>query len=128
MSDTHLDPDVGGRLSATEETLEQGEAGTIDPKPSSKRKRAFFIAGSILLVAAIIGTAYWLYTRQFEYTDDAFISGEIVAISPKISAYVKKLDVKDNQFVKKGDLLIELNDDALQVALDQARSQLHAAQ
>jgi len=128
MSETHTDPDLSGGLSATAESLEGGEAGIIDSKPSSKRKRAFLIAGSILLVAAVIGTAYWLYTRQFEYTDDAFISGEIVEISPKISAYVKKLDVKDNQFVKKGDLLVELNDDALQVALDQARSQLHAAQ
>lgn len=93
-----------------------------------RRKRAFYIAGGILLIAAVAFLIYWLYVRQFEYTDDASIDGEVVQISPKISAYVARVLVKENQFVKKGDLLVELNSDDLEARLEQAKSQLRAAQ
>lgn len=96
--------------------------------PKKRRKLPFYIVGSILLVVAVAGLIYWAYTRQFEYTDDAFISGQIVQISPKISAYVSRVLVKENQFVKKGDLLIELNAADLEARLEQAKSQLRAAQ
>lgn len=87
----------------------------------------FYIAGSVLLIIAVVGSVYWIYARQFEYTDDAFIDGEIVQISPKISAYVVRVAVKENQFVKTGDLLVELNADDLRSRLEYAQSQLEAA-
>ncbi len=104
----------------------------IDPAeqadPKKRNRRPFYIAGGVLLIAAIVGLVYWLYARQFEYTDDAFVDGEIVQISPKISAYVAKVYVRENQFVKKGDLLVELNSDGLTARLENAKSQLHEAQ
>lgn len=102
---------------------------TLAPFDQKKpRKRAFYVAGGILLIAAAAFSTYWLYTRQFEYTDDASIDGEVVQISPKISAYVTRVLVKENQFVKKGDLLVELNSDDLEARHEQAKSHLRAAQ
>ncbi len=96
--------------------------------PRKANKRIYYIASGVLLIAAVAGLFYWLYTRQFVYTDDAFIDGEVVQISPKISAYVARVLVKENQFVKKGDLLVELNAADLEARLENAKSQLHAAQ
>ncbi len=98
------------------------------PPRSNKRKLPFIIAGIVIVIAAVSGIAYWLYSRQFESTDDAFIDGNIVQVSPKVSAYVNKIYVKDNQYVHKGDLLIELDSRDYEAHLKQAESQLHIAQ
>lgn len=78
-------------------------------------------------MAAVSGFVYWLYARQYESTDDAFVDGDIVQVSPKIAAYVAKVHVKGNQFVHKGDLLVELDPRDLQVRLEQAKAQYETA-
>lgn len=112
----------------------ESEVDTPDNGPAEenkrnngKRRRILFIGAAVLIVGAIAGLAYWLYIRQFESTDDAFIDGDIVQISPKVSAYVKKVDVRSNQFVHKGDLLVELDPSDLEVQLQQAKAQLENA-
>jgi membrane fusion protein, multidrug efflux system len=99
------------------------------PKAGTRRRRRFLIIGaSAVILIAVAGTIYWLYARQYESTDDAFIDGDIVQISPKVSAYVTHVAVSGNQFVHKGDLLVELNPADYEVKLEQARAQLQAAQ
>ncbi len=107
------------------ETEEKDEAA--QPKPNGKRRRIFIIGGSVLLVAALAGFVYWLYARQFESTDDAFIDGDVVQISPKVSAYVAKVYVESNQLVHKGDLLVELETADLEVKLEKAKADLENA-
>ena len=94
---------------------------------NGKRRRILLIGAAVLLLGMIAGVAYWLYARQFESTDDAFIDGDITQVSPKVSAYVKKVDVKSNQLVHKGDLLVELDPSDLEVRLEQAKAQLETA-
>jgi len=107
---------------------ENGERPTA-PKAGTRRRRRFLIIGaSAVILIAVAGTIYWLYARQYESTDDAFIDGDIVQISPKVSANVIHVPVKANQFVHKGDLLVELDPSDLQARLDQAKAQLAAAQ
>lgn len=95
--------------------------------PNGKRRRNLSIAVAAVLIIAVGGLIYWLYARQFESTDDAFIEGDIVQISPKVSAYVTKVNVKSNQMVRKGDLLVELDPTDYQVKLEQAKAQLENA-
>lgn len=95
-----------------------------DPPPAKKNRRPVYIVSAILLVAAISGVIYWLYARQYETTDDAFIESDIVQISPRIASYVAKVYVKENQFVKKGDLLVELDSRDFQARLAQSQAQL----
>jgi membrane fusion protein (multidrug efflux system) len=104
------------------------EEGQAPKKPNGRRRRAFLIGGVALLVVALVGLAYWLYARQFESTDDAFIEGDIVQVSPKVSAYVSKIYVKNNQFVHKGDLLVDLDPKDYELKLEQAKAQLANAQ
>ncbi len=87
------------------------EEADIDepPEKNGKRRRILKIGAAVVIVGIIAGAAYWLYARRFESTDDAFIDGDIVQISPKVSAYVSKVAVDSNQFVHKGDLLVELD-------------------
>jgi membrane fusion protein (multidrug efflux system) len=92
-----------------------------------KRRLPLIIIGIVLIVGAIGGLIYWLYARQYESTDDAFIEGNIVQVSPKISANVVKVNVTDNQVVKKGDLLVELDARDFEARLEQAKAQLAQA-
>lgn len=133
-------PETEGKKGQPEvSSIEERELASADGQPAaaaaeepdedpvvkrSKRKRLIFIGGGVLLVAAIVGVIYWLYARQFESTDDAFIDGDIVQISPKVAAYVTKVYVKSNQFVHQGDPLVDLDPQDLQVKLEQARAQL----
>ncbi|HYJ89879.1 MAG TPA: HlyD family secretion protein [Pyrinomonadaceae bacterium] len=92
-----------------------------------KRKKILYIGAIALLVLIIAGIAYWLYARRFESTDNAFVQADITQVSPKVAAYVKKIYVDNNQYVHKGDLLVELDPADLQVKLQQAQAQLESA-
>ena len=94
-----------------------------------RRRRTLFIVGAlVLLVGAILGLRYWLYARAHETTDDAFIDGRIVQVSPKVSGYVAKVYVKDNQEVQSGDLIAELDARDYEAKLEQAKAALAAGE
>jgi membrane fusion protein (multidrug efflux system) len=95
-------------------------------KPLYKRPAVLVAASIVLVVGAIIGVRYWLYARSHESTDDAFIEGHIIQISPKASGYVAKVYVTDNQQVKAGDLMVELDARDYQARLAQAKAALEA--
>ena len=80
----------------------------------------------ILLIGIVIGVRYWLYARSHESTDDAFIDGHIIQVSPKASGYVAKIYVTDNQQVKAGDLIVEIDARDYEVRLEQAKAALNA--
>src|SRR5258705_611457 len=75
-------------------------------RPLYKRPAVIVLASIVLLIGAIIGLRYWLYARSHESTDDAFIDGHIIQISPKASGYVAKAYVDDNQHGKEGNPLV----------------------
>jgi membrane fusion protein, multidrug efflux system len=91
-------------------------------KPLYKRPVLMLVLIVILIAIAIGGFQWWQYERQFESTDDAFIDGNIVQLAPKISGYVNKLLVTDNQLVHAGDLLLEIDPRDYQVALAMAEA------
>jgi len=96
-------------------------------KPFYKRPVVMIplVVGALAAVGG--GVGYWLYSRQYETTDDAFIDGHVVQMNPKVSGYVVKLLVTDNQLVHAGDLLLEIDPRDYQAALDQARAAEEAA-
>src|SRR3954454_5661370 len=102
---------------------------TIPPRPKKRlyQRPAFRIVGLLILVIAIVFVIrYWLHARSHESTDDAFIDGHIVQVSPRVSGYVAKVYVTDNQVVKEGDLLAELDAKDYETRLDQAKAALNA--
>jgi len=74
-----------------------------------------------------LGVHYVLHARAHESTDDAFIDGHIVGMSPKVASYVARVYVDDNTHVKAGDLLAELDPRDFEARLAQARANLAAA-
>jgi membrane fusion protein (multidrug efflux system) len=94
--------------------------------PPYKRPAFIAVAAVILIIGAVLGLRYWLYARAHETTDDAFIDADVTRVSPKVSGYVAKLYIKDNQQVKEGDLLLEIDPRDYQARLDQAQAALDA--
>lgn len=91
------------------------------------KRRTVRVAGALILfIGILVGVRYWLYSRSHESTDDAFIDGHIVQVSPKASGYVAKIYVADNQQVKAGDLIVELDARDYEVRLQQAKAALNA--
>jgi membrane fusion protein, multidrug efflux system len=97
------------------------------PNVTSKRRILFAIIGVVLLIGAVVGVRYWLLSRHYESTDDAFIEGHATQVSPKVSGYVQKIYITDNQWVKAGDLLVEIDPRDYEAKLAQARAALSAA-
>jgi membrane fusion protein, multidrug efflux system len=100
------------------------------PPPPRKRRRAVVvivtIAGVVLLVAAVLAY-YFRFIAPYETTDDAFIQGNAAFISARISGQVQRLLIDDNQRVKAGDPLLEIDDRDFQTQLALARANLAAA-
>ena len=95
------------------------------PPPANKgRNRAFLIFFVVLVLAAVGGVLYWLHARQFEETDDAEIDTHLNAVSPRIDGTITSVYVDDNQFVKVGQPLVDLDPRDFQVSLDQVKAQL----
>ncbi len=95
--------------------------------PSAGRRRAFLIFGIVLVILAVVGLFYWLHVRKFETTDDAQVDAHLNPISARIDGTITKVYVEDNQFVRTGDALVDLDMRDYQAALDQALAQLSQA-
>ena len=80
----------------------------------------FLIVGIVVLLVA--GFFLWRYFNSYESTDDAFIEGHATQVSPKVSGYVQRIYITDNQQVKAGDLLVEIDPRDYEVRLAQARA------
>lgn len=99
------------------------------PVSTKKRKKAPLIATAIMLSLGLAGAGYWYgYGQYFESTDNAYLQGDITNISPKVSGYIVKSYVTDNQSVKEGDLLVQIDDRDYQAALAQANAHLAVVQ
>ena len=102
---------------------ENGGEPTKQPVPRWK-KLLYWAIGLLILAALVIaGVLYWLQARHFETTDDAFIDGYISQIASQVSGRVTRIAFNDNQQVKAGQLLLELDPRDYQVKLDQANAQ-----
>lgn len=78
--------------------------------PKSKNKSRAFIVFGVVAVMVVAGVyLYVRHTKSYISTDDAYVTGRIHSIAPKISGTVKTVHVNDNQLVKKGKLLLEID-------------------
>jgi membrane fusion protein (multidrug efflux system) len=77
---------------------------------------------AVVLIALLVGLAFYLTGGRFESTDDSAIQGARVSISSSIPGRVVAIQVHENQFVHAGDILFQLDDRPYQLALDEARA------
>jgi len=90
-----------------------------------RRKRRLMVLGVICLLSTIAYGLYWyLVARYFVDTDNAYVQGNVVQITPQVSGTVVSIGVNDTDTVKAGQLLVKLDTADARVALDQAEAQL----
>ncbi|SUW65161.1 Cation efflux system protein CzcB [Buttiauxella agrestis] len=92
---------------------------------SSKRKRNFIIFILILVLAAAGCLAwYLLYARYYESTDDAYVNGNQVMLTPQINGTVTQVTADEGDYVEKGQPLVLLDPSDTKIALQQAEASL----
>lgn len=97
--------------------------------PDARRKRRRNIIIIVAVVVAIVaGVLLWRYFSSYESTDDAQADVHLSPVSARISGYVIRVNVNDNQWVNKGDVLVEIDPTDYQVALAQAQANLANAE
>lgn len=82
----------------------------------------------VLLLAVTISYQLWQESKKSQSTDDAYVEGDVITISSELPGRITEVGVKDNQKVKKGDLLVRIENDDYQSRLAQAERNLHSAQ
>jgi membrane fusion protein (multidrug efflux system) len=92
------------------------------------RGPALLILTLLLLMAAAACGAYWYHVARWqESTDDAYVAGHVVQITPQVGGTVKAVFVEDTDAVAAGEVLVELDDADGRIALDQAEAALALA-
>lgn len=98
-------------------------------RPARTKSPGFRIAILIALVAlVVIGFFVYRYFTSYESTDDAQVDGHINSVSARITGHVTKLNIRDNQYVNAGDVLVEIDPSDYQVAYDRAKADFADAQ
>ena len=91
-------------------------------------KRAARLAGvASCAVAAVAGGLYYLHMRAYQSTDNAFLEGHVIQVSPRIAGQVLCVYVQDNQHVNRGDLLVEIDARDYEARAAEAHAGLAAA-
>ena len=101
---------------------------SVEAAPKKRSKTFPIVLIVLLLVGGWFGTSKYLHAQHHEETDDAQIEANISPVIPRVAGYVKEVRVKDNQFVKKGDTLLILDDRDLALRVKQAEAALATAQ
>ena len=104
--------------------LEPDDDAEIAQPPS--RRRAIVVV--VVVILAAVAVALWWHGTFSEDTDDAQVNGHLIQVSSRIGGQVLKVDVAENQVVKQGDLIAELDPADYQVAVENAEAQLASAQ
>ena len=106
-------------------------ADAADPSISTfpkKRsyKRWIFLASFVVL--SVAGVFLWHYFSGFESTDDAQVDVHLYPVSARISGYIQKVHVEDNQWVNEGSTLVEIDPEDYEVALAKAQATLDTSE
>ncbi|MFM0070914.1 EmrA/EmrK family multidrug efflux transporter periplasmic adaptor subunit [Paraburkholderia sediminicola] len=110
---------------ATTQPTQPAPQPTQPPANNGKRKRMMTLLVIVILIAAVAyGLYYFLDARFHEDTDDAYVNGNVVQITPQVTGTVVAVNADDTQTVKAGDPLVVLDPADARVALEQAEANL----
>ncbi|HVZ83513.1 MAG TPA: HlyD family secretion protein [Terracidiphilus sp.] len=101
------------------------DESTEPVQPKSSRRGIIIV---VLVVLVLAGLGLWWRSTYSEDTDDAQVNGHLIQISSRIAGQVVKVDVDENQYVKAGDPIAELDPRDFQVAVENAEAALASAQ
>lgn len=105
------------------ERIKQRKTSAKKNRHEYQKKRVIVpsITAALLLMLGIFGA---IHSTYFQSTDDAFVEGRLISVAPRVSGPVVKLLVDDNDEVKAGDLLVEIDPTDYEVKLKEAEAKL----
>lgn len=83
---------------------------------------------SVFLGMILIAVAYWVYTQFYVSTEDAYVDANVVQVAARVTGAVEQVNVVENQFVKKDDVLFQLDQALFLVKIDKAEAQVKVDQ
>ncbi|HEX7916504.1 HlyD family efflux transporter periplasmic adaptor subunit [Rudaea sp.] len=94
--------------------------------PTNGKRKLLLRLVFLIVVIGAIGFGIWYYTigRWYEGTDDAYVNGNVVQITPQVAGTVVRINADDGNLVHKGDVLVEIDGSDARIALQQAEAQL----
>jgi len=103
---------------------------TVYTAPSYRKpaSRKYIVILIVVLLAVVGGVFLWRYFSSYESTDDAQVDIHLYPVSARISGYVVRVNVEDNQWVQKGTVLVEVDPKDYEVAVAQAQANLSNAE
>ncbi|MGY0557234.1 efflux RND transporter periplasmic adaptor subunit [Lysobacter sp. A421] len=106
----------------------RGEPAAPEPAKSNKRRTALLVVLAVVIVVGIAWLAwYLLVARWHEGTDDAYVQGNVVTVTPQTAGTVVSIGVDDGMKVAAGQVLVQLDPNDAQVAYQQAVANLSSA-
>ena len=118
---------LAGEESPTEPSPVTDTVYTAPSYRRPKRRRTLLILVGVV-VLLVGGVFLWRYFNSYESTDDAQADVHLYPVSARISGYVVRVNVEDNQWVEKGTVLVEIDPKDYEVAVAQARANLSNAE
>ena len=118
----------GGSSGASTEASPLTDTKAAPRTYRAPRRRRNIVILVVAVVLVIGGIFLWRYLSSYESTDDAQADVHLYPVSARVSGYVVKVNVEDNQWVEKGTVLVEIDPTDYQVALAQAQANLENAQ
>ena len=104
-------------------------AQASNDKQPQRRPLWMWIAGGVLVLLALYEVIPWTITAfRTESTDDAYVNGHVTFVAPRVPGQVVRVLVDDNNRVRKGDLLVQLDKEPYQVKVEIAQAALSVAQ
>jgi membrane fusion protein (multidrug efflux system) len=98
-----------------------------NPPPKSARKKALTVVAIVALVGLVWGGYEWYIGRHEESTDNAYVQGNVIQITPQIGGTVTAIMADDTDFVKAGQTLVQLDSADAKVSLEQSEANLAQA-
>lgn len=105
--------------------MRENEVIEGEAPPPAKHKKAILIAVIVFLVLGLTYFCYWFFYQRFhEYTNDAYVDGNMVVVTPLVPGIVVSFTALDTDFVNEGRVLVELDKTDARIALDNAIAEL----
>lgn len=92
--------------------------------PAGRRKGLTVVAAAVVVGAIVWGGWHWMVARNYQTTDNAYVAGNVVQITPQVGGTVISIGADDTDYVKAGQVLVQLDPADYLVQLAQAESQL----
>jgi membrane fusion protein (multidrug efflux system) len=126
---TVLVPELDNRTPEARGTGGNGDGDSQQSVSESRprRKLHFALGAAVLVLGVAAAIWYFRFIAPYESTDNAAIEGHVMPVAPQVAGRIARLAIQDNQEVRKGDLLLEIDPRDYEVRLSKAQASLAAA-